>query len=114
MGPPHVPDEGSNFLRNGGPARVPLLAQPSPVIAKPLALPSDDSTGLDKRQGGVPPPPHPGKPHPEEAIGRTQPWARAGLLIHSQLMLERQNLELHGPACVEERGNKSAQSRDDW
>src|SRR5215813_4032783 len=57
--------------------------------------------------------PHPGQPHPEEAIGRTKPRARDGLLLHSQLMLECGNLELHGPACVEELSSKGEQSSDD-
>jgi len=74
------------------------LAQPSPGIAQPLALPGEDGTGLDKRQGVVPPPPQPGKPLLEEALGRTKPRARDGLRIHSQLRLEHQHRELHGPA----------------
>src|SRR6266702_8291898 len=71
------------------------LAQPSPGIAQPLALPGEDGTGLDKRQGVVAPPPQPGKPLLEEALGRTKPRARDGLRIHSQLRLEHQHRELH-------------------
>jgi hypothetical protein len=70
---PHGTDEIAPLLGHGRSARGPLLAQPSPVSAKPLALPRDDSTGLDKRQGVVPPPPQTGKPHPKEAIGGTKP-----------------------------------------
>jgi len=99
---PQGADAVAHLLGNGGPARVPLLAQPSPGIAQPLALPGEDGTGLDKRQGVVPPPPQPGKPHPEEAIGRTKPPASDGLLLHSQLMLVRRHLELYAPACVAE------------
>src|SRR5262249_50642376 len=84
-----------------------------PGIAQPLALPGEDGTELDKRQGIVPPPPQPGKPHPAEALGWTKPRASDGLLLHRQLRLERQHLELHGPAGVEERGSKGEQSRDD-
>ena len=78
----------------------------------PLALPGKDGTGLDKRQGVVPPPLSPGKPHPEEAIGRTKPRASADLPIHGQLA-GTPACELYGPACVEKRGSKGEQSRDD-
>jgi hypothetical protein len=62
-------------------------------------LPGD---GEPARRALLPPLPQPGEPHPEEAIGRTKPPASNGLLLHSQVMLVRRNLELHGPACVEE------------
>jgi hypothetical protein len=110
---PQGADAVAHLLGDGGPARVPLRAQPSPVLATPLALPGEDGTGLDKRQGVVPPPPQPGQPPPAEAIGRTQPRASDGLLLPSQRMLERRNRELHGPACVEERSGKGAQSSED-
>ena len=109
---PHGADEVAHLLGDGGPARVPLLAQPSPMLAQPLALPGEDGPGLDKRQDVVPPSPQPGKPHPEEAIGRMKPRARDGLLLHSQLMLERGNLELYGPGAWKSAA-EGEQSSDD-
>ena len=50
----HPADELADLFGNWWTAGGTLLAQPSPMVAKALALPGDDGTRLNKGQGILP------------------------------------------------------------
>jgi hypothetical protein len=54
MGLLHRVDELVDVFGNRWTAGRALLAQLSPVVAKALALPNDDGTRLNERQGALP------------------------------------------------------------
>lgn len=60
------------------------------MVTKALALPGDDGTGLNERQGILPGRPEPREPRPEQTIGRAKSRAMDGLLIHGKLMPQRE------------------------
>lgn len=70
---PHGADEIADVFGNRWTAGRAWLAQLSPVVAKALALPGDDGTGLNERQGVLPGRPEPREPPPEQTIA----WAKS-------------------------------------
>ena len=62
---PHRADEMADILGNRRTTGGTMLAQALPVVAKSLALPGDDGTGLNELQGILSGRPEPREPRPE-------------------------------------------------
>jgi hypothetical protein len=76
--------------RYGWATRFSTLASSPPVLTTSSPLPGDHDAWLDERQGILPARPQTGQPGPERAIGQPEPWATDGLLVHGDLMPQRQ------------------------
>ena len=68
IGLPHVPDEIADFVGDRRTSWLTIVTELSPIIAKTLVLPSDDSAGLHERQRLLPGRPQARQQDPEESI----------------------------------------------
>ena len=58
-----------------------------------MAVPPDDGSELNDRQGLCPVSPHLAQGDPEEAVARDQPWAAASVSQGGELLAEGEILE---------------------
>jgi hypothetical protein len=78
----------------GGLPGLPCLLNVAHMIAKALTLPGNHSPRLDKNQSIPPPRPAACDPRPEHTVPGINSWALGCSLIHSELMSQRDDLEL--------------------
>ena len=102
IGARHLVNEGPD---SSGEARLagPRLRPTSPVPAKSLAMPADNSRGLHEHEGAPPGRPAPTQSQPEEPIDGAEPWAAIGSGQQFQLMPKGEILKHEILVCAERR-----------
>ncbi len=100
VGARHLADEVLDRLGQPGSAG-PWSGEAGPVVAKPPALPSDDGARLDEDQGIAPAGPGPGQPRPEQSIGNLGAGPGRAPPVDSELVAQRDGLELEDGARSE-------------
>ena len=64
-----------------------------PVLAEAATLPPQDGLGSHDHESSPPPGPHPGQPGPEEPVAAAQLRPGRRLLIHGELVVQREILK---------------------
>jgi len=107
MGLGHPLDECAHLRRDSWAAGSGPPALPGPEQPEAGAVPANDGLGLDDGNGLRPAVPQARKPDPEEAVARSQAWARRGPPEDGQLVAQGEVLEhqgVVGPDPAEEAG----------
>ena len=83
--------------------------EPGPVLAKPAALPAQDSVGRDDDQRLPPPGPDSGQAGPEQAVSRVELRAWHRSLVDGQLLAQGEVLEGELAVAADEEGEEPEQ-----
>jgi hypothetical protein len=102
----HFPDEGRDLDIDRRAASGRLTREPRPVLAKPAALPAQDSVGRDDDQRLPPPGPDSGQAGPEQAVSRVELRAWHRSLVDGQLLAQGEVLEGELAVAAEEEGEE--------
>jgi hypothetical protein len=104
-------DQFAHVVWNRWPSRPPASPLPLPKQPKARAMPRDDGGRLGDDEGGSPFGPGATKPPPEEPIRRGQLGSLHRTLEDTELVTQREHLELKGRAATNAESTAAAANR---
>ena len=108
----YLADQCPDFFGYRRSTRPTLLTQLSPMITKSFPLPGNHDPGLNKDQCAPPTRPAARDPEPEQAVCRVNPGTQGDSPVDTELMSQRDDLELQGSPRPKQDGEKCKQRTD--
>jgi hypothetical protein len=109
----HTSNQGADLEVDRWTTRCASSGLPAPVEAKAVAVPSDDSGGLDNKEAGPPVRPEPREANPEDAVVAAKPRVRERPLQDHHLMAQGDVLQRHGGGAAEKGTEEGPDAEDE-